>query len=174
MARKNWLLGLGAVAVIAVPLGIALKQDLGKEPPAAVPEAAAPPAPVAPPEPAKPAMTRHMPSAFFRDVIGTSKPKPSLVGPLFRVRWGVTRDELKQSAPELFSWHDPDVLIIPDFDDEGALAAVVIDFPDDGVARRTLHAAWGDRWVSADGDLQVTLDSSEPGKARVVVSPAAR
>ena len=115
-----------------------------------------------------------MPPEFFRDVIGTGKPKPSLVGPLFRVRWGVTRVELKRIAPELFSWHDPDVLIVPAFDDEGGLGAVIIDFVDDGTARTTLSAAWGDAWVSAEGDLQVALDTPEPGKARVVVSPAER
>ncbi|HUS65280.1 MAG TPA: hypothetical protein VMZ28_12085 [Kofleriaceae bacterium] len=175
MARRNWLLGLGAVLVIAVPLGVALKQDLESEPPARAEPRPAPPAPVLVPEadaPATPA-ARHMPPDFFRDVIGTGKPKPALVGPLFRVRWGVTRAELGRIAPELFTWHHPDVLIKPLLE-KGKVSGVSIEFPDDGTALTTLRAAWGETWRSADETLEVALTSPEPGKARVVVSPAAR
>ena len=115
-----------------------------------------------------------MPPDFFRDVIGTGKPKPELVGPLFRVEWGVDVLELKRAAPELFSWHHPDVTIRPQLDTKGKVKGVAIDFPDDGTALTTLRAAWGDTWRSADEQLEVSLASREPGMARVVVSKVAR
>lgn len=186
MARKNWLLGAGAIAVIAVPLGLGLKQDLEKEPTARTEAPAAPAAtPVAVEPPPAPPATSHMPPDFFRDVLGTGKPAPALVGPLFRVQWGVPRAELPRLAPELFSWHHPQVTINPLVDEDRLVAGVRVEFPDDGAAVTAMRGAWGapdeqaggsSTWRSGDETFRVTLwpATPDPDKARVVVSPAAR
>jgi hypothetical protein len=180
MSRKNWLLGAGAIAVIGIPLGIALRQDLKGEraaPPAPGPVAATPVAPEEKTD-AAPRATKRMDAAFFRDVLGTTQARPALVGPLFRVRWGVTRQELERMAPELFTWNHPDVTIVPLLDKERRVAAIEIEFPDDGTARATFLSAWGPQdedgpgWHSAD--VRVAFEAPEPGLARVVVSPGDR
>lgn len=181
MVRRNLLLGAGAIAIIAVPLGYALKQDLARDPAPAAPAATVPgPATSASPAPVIAHAPRtRMDHAFFRDVLGASKPRPALVGPLFRVQWDVTRDELRQIAPELFAWHHPDVTIHPLLDEDGRVAGIEIEFPDDGAAIEALRAAWGDgakgRWESAEDHLAAYLSpGSEPGRARIVFSRTRR
>ena len=194
MARKNWLLGVGAVAVIAVPLGVALKQDLTGEKKAPAPAPAAPVASVVDAGVApKPAVTR-MDETFFRDVLGTSQPRPSLVGPFFRVKWGLSRVDLSRIAPEFYRWHHPQVVFRPQFDSEGGLTQINIEFPDDGTAGERLRAAWGPPEPAAKrlrevkglsygrrlfwhtDDLMVSFGADEPeaGKARVELSKLTR
>jgi hypothetical protein len=166
--RRNWPLVVIAGAVIAVPMGIALVQDLGgPQPPSpeeyrlAVPVADTVEGVVAIAEEPefgswqRPAMDQR----FFGEVLlAGGAERPGLTGPLQGAAFGQSREQTEAAAPALFR----------DLPHEGAdmwaefngignrLSAILIAFPDDGSALRILTTAWGEPSIEHDPDLGST------------------
>jgi hypothetical protein len=181
--KMNWPLVAIAFAVIGVPMGVAVIQDLGsdrddeellqrigqlndisasEEPPQL--------------ESADDIAGRwHQPAmdqAFFDEVFlgGRDDSGPALRGPLAGLDWSAAAE-----APDLARWPRARVELGP--------ARATVSFPDDGTAERVLASRWGEPvsvvgadgvsshiWTNRDARIRVVLQQSEDG-ARATFSP---
>ena len=172
--KMNWPLVVIAAAVIAVPLGIALVQDIGssggEEPATELPvdpeeqrraEAEAALAELehalgeveAAEEEIGAWQRTAMDRRFFDEVLlAGGEDGPRLAGPMTGAAFGMSTEEVAVAARDLFRplAHDGAALR-PEFDgEEERLSAIVVEFPDDGTARLVLAAAWGEPVTEPD------------------------
>jgi hypothetical protein len=183
--KMNWPLVAIAFAVIGVPMGIALIQDLGKdegdeeilarigqvEDIAADEETATEPQLENADDIAGRWQEPAMDQAFFDEVFlgGPDDTKPALRGPLAGLDWYAPRQ------PDLSRW--------PKASFELGIASVVIRFPDDGTAQRIFESHWGKPllmvgtddlsrriWTDADAQLRLVVEQHD-GVARATFSP---
>jgi len=183
--KMNWPLVAIAFAVIGVPMGVALIEDLGKdgdgesalarigqvEDISAVEESATEPSLENADDIAGRWQEPAMEQAFFDEVFlgGPDDAKPALRGPLAGFDWYAPRQ------PDLSRWPKAGV--------EVGTASVVIAFPDDGTAQRVFESRWGKPllmagtddlsrriWTDADAQLRLVLEQHD-GEARAMFSP---
>ncbi len=191
--KMNWPLVAIAFAVIGVPMGVALIQDLGKDSDdeeilariGQVEDISA--ADPSPPELEsaddiagrwqEPAMEQ----AFFDEVFlgGPDDTGPALRGPLAGFPWGLQAPV----HPDLSRWPRASVELATTSDSMERLQAITVVFPDDGTAERVFESRWGKPllmvgtddlarriWTDADAHLRLVLEQND-GAARASFSP---
>lgn len=182
------------LAVLAVPFGIAVIEDIGRRG-AGTGDEAAPALPDgedrdgeagAPGEP-----TERMDRRFFETVfLAPPGDRPGLAGSfLGDVQFGMTPGAVEREAPELWRWSDdghdpfPGASVALEFADDRGLSSIAFGFPDDGSAVRILAAAWGppqriaqgqddesrSLWFVPDAGLRVSVMNSQLRAAAEVV-----
>jgi hypothetical protein len=183
--KMNWPLVAIAFAVIGVPMGVALIEDLGKDGDdeaalarigemadiSAVEESATEPELENADDIAGRWHEPAMEQSFFDEVFlgGPDDAKPALRGPLAGFDFTAPRE------PDLSRWPKAGV--------ELGTANIVIAFPDDGTAQRVFESRWGKPllmagtddlsrriWTDADAQLRLVLEQHD-GQARAMFSP---
>lgn len=193
--KMNWPLVAIALAVIGVPMGVALIQDLGKDSDdeeilariGRVDDITAEDDSI-PDEPRlesaddlagrwqEPAMDQ----AFFDEVFlgGPEDTGPALRGPLAGLRW----DAAAVDEPDLSRWPRASAEIVPGrYLDR--MEAIELSFPDDGTAARVFESRWGRPllmvgaddlarriWTDPQARLRLVLEQHD-GSARAMFSP---
>lgn len=194
--KMNWPLVAIAFAVIGVPMGVALIQDLGKDEGdeellariGQVDDIAADDDSIR----EEPALENadHLPGrweqpamdqAFFDEVFlgGPDDTGPALRGPLAGLPWGLQAPV----RPDMSRWPRADVELTTSADDLQRLLAVTVVFPDDGTVQRVLESRWGEPllmvgaddlsrriWTAPDGRLRLVLEQHD-GQAHATFSP---
>lgn len=189
--KMNWPVVAIAFAVIGVPMGVAVIQDLGSDTDeddllarigevnditADEDEGDEPDL-----EEADDIAGRwHEPAmdqAFFDEVFlgGPDETGPGLRGPLAGLPWGAQR----VAEPDLSAWPRARVKLAT-FD---GLREIAIEFPDDGTAGRVLASRWGDPflvtgtddltrriWGNAESGVRLVLESHD-GQATATLTP---
>jgi len=184
--KMNWPLVAIAFAVIGVPMGVALIQDLGKDTDdeeilariGRVGDITADEDSVTEPqlESADDLAGRWqepaMDQAFFDEVFlgGSEDAGPALRGPLEGLSWGLQ----SPVRPDMSRWPRASVELTTSKDSLERLLAVTLVFPDDGTAQRVLESRWGKPlhmagtddvtrriWTDPDAQVRLVLEQHE-------------
>jgi len=193
--KMNWPLVAIAFAVIGVPMGVALIQDLGKDEGdeeilariGRVGDITADEDSVTEPqlESADDLAGRWqepaMDQAFFDEVFlgGPDDRRPALRGPLTGFAFGLQAPV----HPDLSRWPRANVELTTSDDGMERLLALTVIFPDDGTAEKIFESRWGKPlhmagtddvsrriWTEPDAQLRLVLEQHE-SEARATFSP---
>lgn len=178
--KLNWPLVAIAFAVIGVPMGVALIQDLGsdrddEELLARIGQvgdiSAAPQADTGDDDGAQDTGSWRQPAmdqAFFDEVFlgGPEERKPALRGPLADIDW----EAASPAPPDLSRWPRARAELLDYKGSAPGIDELTVSFPDDGTAGRVFAARWGEPRVMVGDDQQVRLAwFDRPGRLRLVL-----